>query len=58
MKKFDRKGKNRVRIEKGGWEIKPERSKGNPHGGSKWKLFNKKGKRVVTLDRDGKILRH
>ncbi|WP_236687517.1 hemagglutinin repeat-containing protein [Chromobacterium subtsugae] len=41
---------------KTGWSISPERS-GNPHGGSAWKLFDAKGRRVATLDESGKVLR-
>ena len=53
--KFDQnvKGKN-AKKEKDGWEIEKDTA---GHGGSKWKLKNKKGKRVASLDENGKILR-
>ena len=53
--KFDQnvKGKN-AKKEKGGWEIEKDTS---GHGGSKWKLKDKKGKRVASLDENGKVLR-
>ena len=53
--KFDQnvKGKN-AKKEKDGWEIEKDTA---GHGGSKWKLKNKKGKRVASLDGNGKILR-
>ena len=47
------KGKN-AKKEKGGWEIEKDTA---GHGGSKWKLKDKKGKRVASLDGNGKILR-
>ena len=47
------KGKN-AKKEKDGWEIEKDTA---GHGGSKWKLKNKKGKRVASLDENGKILR-
>ena len=53
--KFDEnvKGKN-AKKEKGGWKIEKDTA---GHGGSKWKLKDKKGKRVASLDGNGKILR-
>ena len=53
--KFDQnvKGKN-AKKENDGWEIEKDTA---GHGGSKWKLKNKKGKRVASLDENGKILR-
>ena len=53
--KFDQnvKGKN-AKKEEGGWEIEKDTS---GHGGSKWKLKDKKGKRVASLDENGKVLR-
>ena len=53
--KFDQnvKGKN-AKKEEGGWEIEKDTA---GHGGSKWKLKDKKGKRVASLDGNGKILR-
>ena len=47
------KGKN-AKKEEGGWEIEKDTS---GHGGSKWKLKDKKGKRVASLDGNGKVLR-
>lgn len=50
------KGKNPVyRDPKTGWSI--SRNKGEPHGGSYWKLLDKSGTRKATLTKDGKILR-
>ncbi|HDF1128365.1 TPA: hypothetical protein PDT84_002505 [Staphylococcus aureus] len=50
------KGKNPVyRDPKTGWSI--SRNKGEPHGGSYWKLLGKSGTRKATLTKDGKILR-
>ena len=53
--KFDKnvKGKS-AKKEEGGWEIEKDTA---GHGGSKWKLKNKKGERVASLDGKGKILR-
>ncbi|PPA93338.1 hypothetical protein C4A77_19085 [Brevibacillus laterosporus] len=52
----DRIDGREYREPKTGWTI--DKNKGNrPHGGSAWKLKNYKGKRVVTLDKKGKILR-
>ena len=53
--KFDQnvKGKS-AKKEKDGLEIEKDTS---GHGGSKWKLKNKKGQRVASLDENGKILR-
>ena len=53
--KFDQnvKGKS-AKKEKDGWEIEKDTAE---HGGSKWKLKNKKGERVASLDENGKILR-
>lgn len=56
--KFTQKvrGKNPVyRDPKTGWSI--SKNKGQPHGGSYWKLLDKGGTRKATLTKDGKILR-
>lgn len=55
LRKFGQnvKGKN-AKKEEGGWEIEKDNA---GHGGSKWKLKDKKGKRVASLDGNGKILR-
>lgn len=37
------------------WTI--SKNKGEPHGGSYWKLINNKGERKASLTKDGKILR-
>lgn len=37
------------------WTI--SKNKGEPHGGSYWKLKNNKGERKASLTKDGKILR-
>ena len=47
------KGKN-AKKEEDGWEIEKDTA---GHGGSKWKLKDKKGKRIASLDENGKILR-
>lgn len=55
LDKFNKKKKGGdSREEDGGWEIDKDKS---GHGGSKWKLKNKKGERVASLDGNGKILR-
>ena len=46
------KGKNAYK-ESGGWSIEKDTA---GHGGRKWKLKNKKGERVASLDGNGKIL--
>lgn len=55
--KFNKKLRGGAKEEKKGWKIEPDRGKGNSHGGSAWKLYNRSGKRVATLSKDGKILR-
>lgn len=55
--KFNRRLRNGVREERKGWKIEPDNLGGRSHGGSKWKLKDKSGKRVATLSGDGKILR-
>lgn len=52
---FDRKvpGKKAYR-ESGGWTIEKDTA---GHGGSYWKLKNKSGDRVASLDQNGKVLR-
>ena len=53
--KFDKNVKGKSgKKEEGGWEIEKDHA---GHGGSKWKLKNKKGERVASLDENGKILR-
>lgn len=39
--------------EKGGWTIEKDTA---GHGGRKWKLKNKSGKRVASLDENGRVL--
>lgn len=39
--------------EKGGWSIDKDQA---GHGGRKWKLKNKSGKRIASLDGNGKVL--
>lgn len=39
--------------EKGGWTIEKDTA---GHGGRKWKLKNKSGDRIASLDENGKIL--
>ncbi|WP_026505843.1 hypothetical protein [Butyrivibrio sp. NC3005] len=39
--------------EKGGWTIEKDTA---GHGGRKWKLKNKKGDRIASLDENGKVL--
>jgi len=53
LAKFDRKvGDNKFKGPKGWTKSKDETS----HKGEAWKLFNRKGDRVATVDRDGRIL--
>lgn len=47
------KGKQVRYKEKGGWIIEKDTSS---HGGKKWKLKNKDGKRIGSLAGDGKVL--
>ncbi|CNF73732.1 hemagglutinin-like secreted protein [Yersinia similis] len=42
---------------KTGWRISPDRAGNNSHGGSAWKLLDKNGNRVATLDQNGNVLR-
>ncbi|MCX8619133.1 VENN motif pre-toxin domain-containing protein, partial [Gilliamella sp. B2923] len=42
---------------KTGWILSPDRAGANSHGGSAWKLTNKKGNRIATLDENGSVLR-
>lgn len=55
LSNFDQKvpGKN-AKKEKGGWTIEKDTA---GHGGSKWKLKDKQGNRVASLDENGKVLR-
>ena len=42
---------------KTGWILSPDRAGANSHGGSAWKLIDKKGNRIATLDKNGNVLR-
>lgn len=42
---------------KTGWKISPDRAGNNSHGGSAWKLLDKNGNRIATLDKNGNVLR-
>ena len=54
LKKFDTKLKNGQGYRaKNGWKIQKDTAN---HGGREWKLFNKAGKRVASLGKDGTIL--
>ena len=46
------KGKNAYK-EKGGWQVEKDNA---GHGGRRWKLKNKSGKRIGSLDSNGKVL--
>lgn len=53
---FDQKVNGQKRVaykEKGGWTIEKDNTQ---HGGRKWKLKNKSGGRVASLDENGKVL--
>ena len=53
--KFNKNVKEKnAKKEDGGWEIEKDTA---GHGGSTWKLKNKRGERVASLDEKGKILR-
>lgn len=52
--KFNKRGQRGEKVGPKGWTISPDTSN---HGGSKWKLKDKSGKRVASLSGDGKILR-
>lgn len=51
------KGKQALKDPKSKWVITRDVGKDNAHGGSYWKLMDKSGKRIATLDKDGKVLR-
>lgn len=52
--KFNNKVKGKTAYkESGGWQIDKDTS---GHGGRKWKLKNKSGERVASLDGDGKVI--
>ena len=57
LDKFNEKvsGNSVKKKEKGGWVIEKD---GTQHGGSKWKLKDSDGKRVASLDENGKDLRN
>lgn len=42
-----------ARGESGGWKIEKDNA---GHKGSKWKLKNKKGKRIASLVENGKVV--
>lgn len=50
-------GRWRLTDPKTGEWLDPDNSPGNPHGGSHWKLRDRKGKRIGTITCDGKFLR-
>lgn len=55
LSKFTEKVKGSSSLrEKGGWTVDKDTA---GHGGSAWKLKDKSGKRVASLDSDGKVLR-
>ncbi|SHK65259.1 hypothetical protein [Tepidibacter formicigenes] len=47
------KGDKVAYKEKGGWTIEKDTAQ---HGGRKWKLKDKRGRRVASLDENGKVL--
>ena len=51
------KKKQEWKDPKSGWSISRDVGKGNSHGGSYYKLMDKSGKRIATLDKNGKVLR-
>lgn len=59
ISKFTQKisGKQAYKDPKSGWSITRDLGKNNSHGGSYWKLVDKSGKRIATLDKNGKVLR-
>ena len=56
LSQFDEKvnGSSVKYKEDGGWTVEKDTS---GHGGSAWKLKDKSGKRIASLDKDGKVLR-
>ncbi len=64
VKKFTKKGyvdgvKESVLIEpKSKWNLRKDRAGQKSHGGSYYKLYDKKGTRKATLTKDGTILRN
>lgn len=61
MARFDRRvkveGEVRFQDQKSGYQITPDRAGGNSHGGSAFKLVDRAGNRVATLNSDGVVLR-
>ncbi|WP_392562458.1 hypothetical protein RHO12_02970 [Orbus sturtevantii] len=58
LNRFSAKGKDEnYRDPKTGWSVSPDRAGAKSHGGSAWKLLNKKGGRIGTLDSGGQFLR-
>ena len=54
MDNFDQKVNGKTAYkEKGGWTIEKDTA---GHGGRKWKLKDKSGNRVASLDENGKVL--
>ena len=58
MKRFNQRLKGGDYIDpKTGWKILPDKARDREHGGSYWKLYNKKGVRIGTFSKEGKYLR-
>ncbi|MBX3458277.1 MAG: hypothetical protein KF820_08005, partial [Candidatus Paracaedibacteraceae bacterium] len=59
--RFNKKGKNGILEDPStGQKLQPDRARNSGaggHGGSYWKLFDKKGARIGTISKDGKWLR-
>ena len=50
-------GKANYVYPKTGWILSPDRAVANSHGGSAWKLIDKKGNRIAALDKNGNVVR-
>ncbi|MGD7017248.1 hypothetical protein ACQCVC_14070 [Bacillus altitudinis] len=50
------KGKQEWKDPTSGWSISRDFGKGNSHGGSYYKLMNKSGERIATLNKSGRVL--
>ena len=51
------KGRQKWKNPTSGWSILRDFGKGNSHGGSYYKLMNKSGERIATLNKSGRVFR-
>ncbi|GAB1305077.1 hypothetical protein OKN5_15460 [Bacillus altitudinis] len=50
------KGKQEWKDPTSGWTITRDFGKGDSHGGSYYKLMNKFGERIATLNKSGRVI--